>query len=84
MTTEDGAMSELFDMPPTAKPAETHDGTGRRCNECAHGQGWVCGSKIIWYCWARTSNRTDNGKLKIKARQAACSMFAAEDHKGAR
>jgi hypothetical protein len=69
--------TDLFDMPESVKPVETHAGTGRRCNECRHGQGWVCGSKIIWYCWRRKSNRTDNGLLKIKARQAACEVFEA-------
>ena len=67
--------TELFDMTESVKPVETHAGTGRRCNECRHGHGWHCGSKVIWYCHARRSNRTDNGLLKIKARQGACELF---------
>jgi hypothetical protein len=68
-------VKELFDVETTAKPILDHAGTGKRCNQCKHGQGWVCGSKIIWYCWQRVSSRTDNGRLKIKARQAACPLF---------
>ena len=68
-------MNELFEIDPTAMKRPDHAGTGKRCNQCKHGQGWVCGSKIIWYCWERASSRTDNGRLKIKAKQAACSLF---------
>ena len=67
--------TELFDMPESVKPVETHAGTGRCCNECRHGKRWQCGGKVFWYCHARTSNRTDNGLLKIKARQGACELF---------
>jgi hypothetical protein len=68
-------MNELFDIAETTRPQEIHNGTGKRCNQCKHGQGHICGSKIIWYCWLRKSNRTDNGLLKIKARMEGCELF---------
>ena len=72
-------MNDLFDIAPESIRKPDHSGTGKRCNQCKHGQGWVCGSKIIWYCWERASSRTDNGRLKIKARQPACELFERRD-----
>ena len=65
----------MIDIGISIKPKEAHAGDGRICYECRHGQRWQCGSKAIWYCGGRASNRTDNGLLKIKARQDACCMF---------
>jgi len=49
----------------------------RRCSDCKHAWRWQCGSKVICYCRARSSNRTENGLHKTKWRAAACSRFEA-------
>ena len=68
-------MNELFAITEARRQPQKHNGTGNRCNQCKHGQGHHCGSKIIWYCWKRKSNRTENGLLKIKARMEGCSLW---------
>jgi hypothetical protein len=68
-------VKELFDTGISTKTENTHAGSGRICYECQYGQRRQCGSKAIWYCRTRSSNRTDNGLLKIKARQDACRVF---------
>lgn len=45
------------------------------CNYCEHRQRWECNSKVFQYCGVRKSNRTDNGLLKIKCKDAACHLF---------
>ena len=47
-----------------------------RCKYCAFCERLKCGSKNIFYCRKRKSNRTDNGLLKIKANKASCCFFA--------
>ena len=62
---------ELFTEDPAAaqvKPSET-------CNGCEHRQRWQCGGSIIQYCGVRSSNRTENGLLKIKCKDKACNLF---------
>jgi hypothetical protein len=50
-----------------------------KCKDCKHSQRWRCGSKIIWYCGIRKSNRTQNKLLKIKANQEQCYLFEKEE-----
>ena len=45
------------------------------CKFCEHRQRWECNSKVFQYCGVRKSNRTDNGLLKIKCKDAACDLF---------
>lgn len=45
------------------------------CNNCEHRQRWECNSKVFQYCGVRKSNRTNNGLLKIKCKEAACAAF---------
>lgn len=47
----------------------------KTCGSCEHRQRWQCGGRIIQYCGARKSNRTDNGLLKIKCKDAACPLY---------
>ena len=47
----------------------------KTCNTCEHRQRWECNSKIIQYCGVRKSNRTQNGLLKIKCKDKACSLY---------
>lgn len=61
----------LFSMP-DAKPLL---GAGLTCNSCEHRQRWQCNSKVFQYCGVRKSNRTENGLLKIKCKDAACSLY---------
>jgi hypothetical protein len=60
----------LFDLPNTA--AAKH---GLTCNSCEHRQRWECNSKVFQYCGVRKSNRTNNGLLKIKCKDAACPLY---------
>jgi hypothetical protein len=63
-------MTLLFDIPIT-KPEHT-------CRTCEHRERWQCGGTIIQYCGVRKSNRTENGKLKIKVTDAACPQYKPE------
>lgn len=45
------------------------------CNACQHRQRWQCNSKVFQYCGVRKSNRTENGLLKIKCKDAACPLY---------
>jgi len=45
------------------------------CRTCEHRERWECGASIIQYCGVRKSNRTFNGKLKIKVTMAACPLY---------
>lgn len=60
--------AKLFDDPPAIKPDAF-------CRTCKHRQPWECGSMTIQYCGARGSNRTDNGLLKIRAKDPACVLY---------
>ena len=48
---------------------------GLTCGKCKHNQAWQCNSKVFHYCGIRKSKRTENGLLKIKCKDAACSLF---------
>jgi hypothetical protein len=59
----------LIDLPKqeVAKP--------QTCRNCRHRERHEMGATIISYCGIRKSNRTQNGKLKIKAKDPACRLF---------
>jgi len=58
-------MNELFKLPEIKE----------FCRTCKHRERWECGGKIIQYCGVRKSNRTHNGKLKIKCKDKACGRW---------
>lgn len=60
---------ELFEIESRKKEITT------TCKTCKHREKWECGSKIIQYCGVRKSNRTENGLLKIKCKDAACPLY---------
>lgn len=49
--------------------------TTNTCRKCKHNEAWECNSKVFHYCGVRRSNRTSNGKLKIKCKNIACWLF---------
>jgi hypothetical protein len=51
------------------------------CKACKFRQRWQCCNSIIQYCGVRKSNRTENGLLKIKCKDLACSLFQSENSK---
>ena len=65
-------METLFEIP-IQVPEVTNT-----CKDCKHRQSWECNSKVFQYCGIRKSNRTDNGLLKIKCKDAACLLFEKE------
>lgn len=65
-----GVKSEI--SPADSKPKL---GAGLTCNSCEHRQRWQCNSKVFQYCGVRKSNRTNNGFLKIKCKDVACSLY---------
>ena len=50
---------------------------GLTCNTCEHRQRWEFGASVFQYCSIRKSNRTSNGLLKIKCKDAACEVYHA-------
>jgi len=64
-------QANLFDLPSELARA----GPGLTCNTCEHRQRWQCNSKVFQYCGVRKSNRTENGLLKIKCKDAACPLY---------
>ena len=63
-------MNKLFKLEPK-EPYKVEN----TCNDCEHRQRWECNSKVFQYCGVRKSNRTSNGLLKIKCKDAACLQF---------
>jgi len=61
-------ISEIETSPKTEKPKNF-------CRECLHRERWQCGGTVIQYCRKRKSNRTENGLLKIRCKNAACGYF---------
>jgi hypothetical protein len=61
-----GSSALLFEVTPI---------TTETCLNCEHRERHQCGGSIIQYCGVRKSNRTYNGKLKIKCKTPACSSF---------
>lgn len=49
-----------------------------KCGKCKHIERHEYRSKIIHYCGIRKSNRTSNGKLKVKCKNTACIHFISE------
>lgn len=67
-------METLFNIEPMdKKPPEN------TCRDCENRQRWQCNSKVFSYCAVRKSNRTNNGLLKIKAKDKACSLYKKEN-----
>lgn len=60
-------MDLLFVIPEIPK--------GLTCLTCEHRERHQCGGTVIQYCGIRKSNRTDNGKLKIKCKMSACIQY---------
>jgi hypothetical protein len=60
---------KLFDV-----PTEKHN----ECRTCMHRERHQCGGTIIQYCGILKSNRTQNGKLKIKCKTKACVHYDTE------
>ena len=74
MNTDDlstNVQPTLFSLP----DVKTLLAAGLTCNSCEHRQRWECNSKVFQYCGIRKSNRTDNGLLKIKCKDAACPLY---------
>lgn len=61
-------MNTLFEL-----PEEEH--VREKCKTCDHFDWLEFGKKKIFYCNIHKSNRTQNGKLKIKANQIACPQY---------
>ncbi len=64
---KDAQGTTLFDVE-TRVPEST-------CKKCIHLQRHECSGKVIMYCGVRTSGRTFNGLLKIKANDPSCPKF---------
>lgn len=45
------------------------------CRTCVHRERHLFNQTIIQYCGIRKSNRTENGKLKIKCKTPACESY---------
>ncbi len=60
-------MKTLFEIQPKF-PNKT-------CRDCINRERHQKGGSIIQYCSVRKSNRTENGLLKIKAKDQACEQF---------
>lgn len=67
-------MNRLFEVPETPPPKSEY-----KCRHCEHAERHECGTRNIWYCGIRKSNRTSNGLLKIKAGNSACLNFKKEE-----
>jgi hypothetical protein len=66
-------INQLFEV-----EAVNPEATTNHCRTCIHRERWQCGGTTIQYCGVRKSNRTDNGKLKIKAKNPACASYKKE------
>lgn len=60
-------MEKLFEVEPITI-TET-------CKTCIHRERWQCGGSTIQYCGICKSNRTYNGKRKIKCKTKACIHY---------
>ena len=60
-------QSKLFDIPEVVN-TET-------CRKCKHLEYWKFNTKFFHYCGIRKCNRTSNGKLKVKCKDKACTLF---------
>lgn len=64
------SQDTLFDL-----PEESKDKPITFCRTCEHRERHQCGGSVIQYCGVRKSNRTLNGKLKIKVTMASCGQY---------
>ena len=64
-----------MDQIPLFEIEEQVPNTTTTCKDCEHRQRWECNSKVFQYCGVRKSNRTSNGLLKIKCKDASCPLF---------
>jgi hypothetical protein len=62
-------METLFDID---EIKETPSTKRKQCNNL---ERWKFNHTTIFYCGVRKSNRTENGKLKIKANKTSCFQF---------
>ena len=60
------AQPTLFQVPEIDAPT---------CNSCEHRERWGYNSKVFQYCGVRSSNLTENGLLKIRCKDFACSLY---------
>jgi hypothetical protein len=63
------SQPKLLDLP------EQEASKTNTCRTCVHRERHEMGVKITSYCGIRKSNRTQNGKLKIRAKDPACAGF---------
>lgn len=63
---------EIFSDVKNVEPTET-------CLTCVHRERHECGASIIQYCGVRKSNRTENGLLKIRCKDAACAAYKKKE-----
>lgn len=65
-------MNTLFELPDEIKKIIREE----KCKTCKH-LDWIeyDSGRKIFYCNKRYSNRTENGKLKIKANNPACEIY---------
>lgn len=68
-------FTELGNLLNPAIAVEPVLATGLTCSKCKYKSAWQCNSKVFHYCIKQKSNRTSNGYLKIKCKNAACSLF---------
>ncbi len=61
---------KLFDDAPF-----THKNADKTCRSCKFRERWQMGLSTIQYCGINSSNRTENGLLKIKAKDRACPKY---------
>ena len=64
-------MEKLFEIEPK--------NIKEKCKDCDYFERWHCNSKVFFYCAARRSTKTSNGKLKIKANDKACGSFKSSE-----
>ena len=75
------SQSLLFDTEESMEESiDVNPFLGRKCKECKRIFRLKYRSgKAFYYCSIAPSNRTANGKRKIKANQHACMMFKEVD-----
>lgn len=71
-------MSELFNIEDVTPLFAPSIGSHPTCRTCQHRERWECNSKVFQYCGVRGSNKTANGKLKIKCKTPACGLYKEE------
>jgi hypothetical protein len=56
------------------EPAIIPGKDGQFCGNCAFADAYKYKHRVIRYCRLWTSRKTNNGKLKVAARQPACEL----------